>query len=78
MYLKSLILFQHQNCSAKFEKLTEEAKVSEQILTESRESWSRQEQIFQKESEALKQRLLDLEKCNQNLHEQLDLVGFLC
>lgn len=66
--------FQHQNCSEKFEKLTETAKRAEQALAESRESWSRQEEIFVKETEALKQRLKDLEECNRNLHEQLDVV----
>ncbi|CAL1291713.1 unnamed protein product [Larinioides sclopetarius] len=66
---------EHQKCSLKIEKLTDAAKTAEQTLVESRESWVRQEEILRSEIEALKSKVTDLESCNRNLCDQLEIMG---
>ncbi|XP_035228552.1 nucleoprotein TPR-like [Stegodyphus dumicola] len=66
---------EHQKCTSEIEKHSEAAKRAEQALSESKESWLRQEEIFQREIEALKTKISDLEECNHNLHDQLELMG---
>ncbi|GBM37299.1 Nucleoprotein TPR [Araneus ventricosus] len=66
---------EHQRCSLKIEKLTDAAKAAEQTLADSRESWVRQEEILRSEIEALKSKATDLETCNRNLCDQLEIMG---
>ncbi|GFY37217.1 nucleoprotein TPR [Trichonephila inaurata madagascariensis] len=65
----------HQKCSVEIENLTEKAKSAEQTLSDSRESWARQEETLRSEIEALKTKIADFETCNSNLHHQLELMG---
>ncbi|PRD30611.1 UNVERIFIED_CONTAM: Tpr [Trichonephila clavipes] len=65
----------HQKCSIEIENLTEKAKSAEQTLSESRESWARQEETLRSEIEALKTKIADFETCNNDLHHQLELMG---
>ncbi|KAF8776767.1 Nucleoprotein TPR-like protein [Argiope bruennichi] len=66
---------EHQKCSFNIEKLKDAAKAAEQTLTDSKESWARQEEIFRSEIEALKSKIKDLETCNHNLCQQLEIMG---
>ncbi|KAG8185285.1 hypothetical protein JTE90_023894 [Oedothorax gibbosus] len=66
---------EHEKCSAKISELSEKSSVAEQLLADSKESWTRQESIWRSEIEAAKAKSSDLELCNQNLHQQLELMG---
>ncbi|XP_042908320.1 nucleoprotein TPR isoform X2 [Parasteatoda tepidariorum] len=66
---------EHKKCSVLIEKLTEAKKASDHALLENKESWLRQEEIFQRETKALKSKICDLESCNNNLHTQLEMLG---
>ncbi|GIY63121.1 hypothetical protein CDAR_492362 [Caerostris darwini] len=66
---------QHQKCSLKIQILTEQAKAADQTVADSRESWTRQEETFNSEMEALKSKIADLEKHNEELHHQLEIMG---
>ncbi|GIY76355.1 hypothetical protein CEXT_504701 [Caerostris extrusa] len=65
----------HQKCSLKIQILTEQAKAADQTVADSRESWTRQEETFNSEMEALKSKTADLEKHNEELHHQLEIMG---